>query len=148
MGISCLWFVPELALEMRKYTFSQWKWCRGGDKELCLGHITTGFLISIGTLTLVFQFHREELEGKPALPAGVVGDLEDAPRRLVVSQEDIQRVAEGLDTPSREQNGAGKCYSGGHSWPALSPGDGGGSLVLCPLCLECRKISARSQTSP
>lgn len=143
MGISCLWFVPELALEMRKYTFSQWEQCRGGDKEF-----TTGFLISIGTLTLVFQFHREELEGKPALPAGVVGDLEDAPPRLVVSQEDIQRVAEGLDTPSKEQSGTGKCYCGGHSWPALSPGDGRGNLGLCPLCLECRKISSRSQPSP
>ncbi|KAI1231329.1 hypothetical protein IHE44_0007772 [Lamprotornis superbus] len=52
------------------------------------------------------QFHREELEGKPAMPAGVVGDLEEAPQRLVESQADIQRVAEGLDTPSREQSGA------------------------------------------
>uniref|UniRef100_A0A803VMR7 Coiled-coil domain containing 30 n=1 Tax=Ficedula albicollis TaxID=59894 RepID=A0A803VMR7_FICAL len=54
------------------------------------------------------QFHREELEGKPALPAGVVGDLEEAPQRLVVSQEDIQRVAEGLDAPSKEQSGTGR----------------------------------------
>ncbi|XP_056363889.1 coiled-coil domain-containing protein 30 [Oenanthe melanoleuca] len=51
------------------------------------------------------RFHREELEGKPALPAGVVGDVEEAPQRLVVSQEDIQRVAEELDTPSKEQSG-------------------------------------------
>ncbi|KAM7030687.1 coiled-coil domain-containing protein 30 isoform 2-T2 [Acridotheres tristis] len=52
------------------------------------------------------QFHREELEGEPATPAGVVGDLEEAPQRLVESQADIQRVAEGLDTPSKEQSGS------------------------------------------
>ncbi|XP_014743928.1 PREDICTED: coiled-coil domain-containing protein 30 isoform X3 [Sturnus vulgaris] len=52
------------------------------------------------------RFHREELEGEPATPAGVVGDLEEAPQRLVESQADIQRVAEGLDTPSKEQSGA------------------------------------------
>ncbi|RMB89725.1 hypothetical protein DUI87_33922 [Hirundo rustica rustica] len=54
------------------------------------------------------QFCRKELEGEPALPAGVVGDLDEAPQRLVVSQEDMQRVAEGLDTPSKEQSGADK----------------------------------------
>uniref|UniRef100_A0A8C0UR89 Coiled-coil domain containing 30 n=1 Tax=Cyanistes caeruleus TaxID=156563 RepID=A0A8C0UR89_CYACU len=51
-------------------------------------------------------FCRKELQGEPASPAGVVGDLDEAPQRLVVSQEDIQRVAEGLDTPSKEQSGA------------------------------------------
>lgn len=56
----------------------------------------------------MLQFCREELEGEPTLPARVVGDLDEAPQRLVVSQEDIQRVAEGLDTPSKEQSGAGK----------------------------------------
>ncbi|RLV95568.1 hypothetical protein DV515_00012850 [Chloebia gouldiae] len=76
------------------------------------------------------QFCREELEGERALPAGVVGDVDEAPQRLVVSQEDIQRVAEGLDTQSREKSGAGKCCSGGHSWHALSPGVVG---AVCPL---------------
>uniref|UniRef100_A0A8C3R3V1 Coiled-coil domain containing 30 n=1 Tax=Cyanoderma ruficeps TaxID=181631 RepID=A0A8C3R3V1_9PASS len=52
------------------------------------------------------QFCREELEGEPTLPARVVGDQDEASQRLVVSQEDIQRVAEGLDTPSKEQSGA------------------------------------------
>ncbi|XP_053853221.1 coiled-coil domain-containing protein 30 [Vidua macroura] len=52
------------------------------------------------------QFCREELEGERALPAGVVGDVDEAPQRLVVSQEDIQRLAEGLDTQSREKSGA------------------------------------------
>ncbi|XP_072773415.1 coiled-coil domain-containing protein 30 isoform X2 [Taeniopygia guttata] len=52
------------------------------------------------------QFCREELEGEGALPAGVVGDVDEAPQRLVVSQEDIQRVAEGLD--SREKSGAAR----------------------------------------
>lgn len=123
-----LWSVPELALEMKKYTFSQWDRCGGGDNQLCLVHIPPGFLISIGTLTLVLQFGREEMEGEPTLRARVVGDLDEAPQRLVVSQEDIQRVAKGLDTPSKEQSGAGKCCSGGHSWPALSPGKWGASL--------------------
>lgn len=76
----------------------------------------------------MLQFCREELEGEPTLPAGVVGDLDEAPQRLVVSQEDIQRVAEGLDTPSKEQSRAGKCCSGGHSWPALSLGEVESSL--------------------
>ncbi|KAL2296641.1 hypothetical protein Nmel_015964, partial [Mimus melanotis] len=58
------------------------------------------------SITDGLQFHREELEGEPASPAGVVGILEDAPQRLVESQEDIQRVAKGLDTPSKEQSGA------------------------------------------
>ncbi|XP_053818814.1 coiled-coil domain-containing protein 30 isoform X2 [Vidua chalybeata] len=52
------------------------------------------------------QFCREELEREQALPAGVVGDVDEAPQRLVVSQEDIQRLAEGLDTQSREKSGA------------------------------------------
>ncbi|XP_072773420.1 coiled-coil domain-containing protein 30 isoform X5 [Taeniopygia guttata] len=52
------------------------------------------------------RFCREELEGEGALPAGVVGDVDEAPQRLVVSQEDIQRVAEGLD--SREKSGAAR----------------------------------------
>lgn len=79
----------------------------------------------------MLQFCREELEGEPALPAGVVGDLDEAPQRLVVAQEDIQRVTEELEAPSKEQSGAGKRCSGGHSWPALSPGEGGSlSCVL------------------
>ncbi|XP_071304938.1 coiled-coil domain-containing protein 30 isoform X3 [Agelaius tricolor] len=49
------------------------------------------------------QFCREELEGEQALPGG---DLDEAPQRLVESQEEIQRVAEGLDAQSKEQNGA------------------------------------------
>nr|XP_054503850.1 coiled-coil domain-containing protein 30 [Agelaius phoeniceus] len=52
------------------------------------------------------QFCREELEGEQALPAGDGGDLDEAPQRLVESQEEIQRVAEGLDAQSTEQNGA------------------------------------------
>ncbi|XP_038015479.1 coiled-coil domain-containing protein 30 isoform X1 [Motacilla alba alba] len=52
------------------------------------------------------QFCREELEGERASPAGVVGDLDEAPQRLVVSQEETQRVAEGLDAQSKEQSGA------------------------------------------
>uniref|UniRef100_A0A8C3NKJ8 Coiled-coil domain containing 30 n=1 Tax=Geospiza parvula TaxID=87175 RepID=A0A8C3NKJ8_GEOPR len=52
------------------------------------------------------QFCREELEGEQASPAGDVGDLDEAPQRLVVSQEEIQRVAEGLDAQSKEQSGA------------------------------------------
>ncbi|XP_050838532.1 coiled-coil domain-containing protein 30 isoform X1 [Serinus canaria] len=52
------------------------------------------------------QFCREELEGEQALPAGDVGDLDEAPQRLVVSQEEIQGVAEGLEAQSKEQSGA------------------------------------------
>lgn len=128
-----------------------------GDEEIHLNVFPMGstalpwlpwFLISVGTLTLVLQFCRKELEGEPASPAGVVGDLDEAPQRLLVAQEDIQRVAEGLDAPSKEQSGAGKCCSGGHSWSVLSPGKWRGQPVLCSLCLECGKISARSQPAP
>ncbi|XP_041275477.1 coiled-coil domain-containing protein 30 [Onychostruthus taczanowskii] len=51
------------------------------------------------------QFCREELEGERASPAGL-GDLDEAPQRLVVSQEEIQSRAEGLDTQSKEQSEA------------------------------------------
>ncbi|XP_048182211.1 coiled-coil domain-containing protein 30 isoform X2 [Corvus hawaiiensis] len=52
------------------------------------------------------QFCREELEGEPVLPAGIVGDLDEAPQKLVVAQEDIQRVTEELEAPGKEQSGA------------------------------------------
>ncbi|CAN8198565.1 unnamed protein product [Coccothraustes coccothraustes] len=71
------------------------------------------------------QFCREELEGEQAVPAGDVGDLDEAPQRLVVPQEEILRVAEGLDAQSKEQSGAGvesawnPCLECGASqWPA------------------------------
>lgn len=96
----------------------------------------------------MLQFCREELEGETALPAGVVGDLDEAPERLVVSQEDVQRVAEGLDTPSKEQSRAGKCCSGGHSWPALSPGEAGGSLSFVLSAWNVRKSVPRVSPLP
>ncbi|XP_071431748.1 coiled-coil domain-containing protein 30 isoform X5 [Pithys albifrons albifrons] len=54
------------------------------------------------------QFCREELEREPALPAGAVGDLDEAPQRLMVAQEEFQGTTEGLNAPSKEQSGTGR----------------------------------------
>ncbi|XP_027514012.1 coiled-coil domain-containing protein 30 isoform X2 [Corapipo altera] len=68
----------------------------------------TALLGKLGLLhstTEGIQFCRKELEREPA---GAVGDLDDAPQRLVVAQEELQGMTEELDAPSKEQSGAGR----------------------------------------
>ncbi|KAJ7403009.1 coiled-coil domain-containing protein 30-like [Pitangus sulphuratus] len=67
----------------------------------------TALLGKLGLLhstTQGIQFCREELEREPA---GAVGELGEAPQRLMVAQEELQGMTEGLDAPSKEQSGAG-----------------------------------------
>ncbi|XP_050178126.1 coiled-coil domain-containing protein 30 isoform X2 [Myiozetetes cayanensis] len=68
----------------------------------------TALLGKLGLLhstTQGIQFCREELEREPA---GAVGELGEAPQRLMVAQEELQGMTEGLDAPSEEQSGAGR----------------------------------------
>ncbi|XP_009072606.1 PREDICTED: coiled-coil domain-containing protein 30, partial [Acanthisitta chloris] len=54
------------------------------------------------------QFSREDLEREAPSPGGVAGDLDEAPQRLMLSQDEIQRLTEGLDAPGQEQSGVGR----------------------------------------
>ncbi|XP_017687513.1 PREDICTED: coiled-coil domain-containing protein 30 [Lepidothrix coronata] len=68
----------------------------------------TALLGKLGLLhstTEGIQFCRKELEREPA---GAVGDLDGAPQRLMVAQEELQGVTEELDAPSKEQSAAGR----------------------------------------
>ncbi|XP_027567599.2 coiled-coil domain-containing protein 30 isoform X2 [Pipra filicauda] len=67
----------------------------------------TALLGKLGLLhstTEGIQFCRKELEREPA---GAVGDLDDAPQRLMGAQEELQGMTEELDAPSKEQSAAG-----------------------------------------
>lgn len=74
-----------------------------------------GYLLSVGTSALVFQFYREELEREQASRARVEQDLDEATQRLLMAQEEIRRLAAELDAQRKEQSKTGKCFSRGHS---------------------------------
>lgn len=78
-------------------------------------HWEEGCLVSVGTLALVFQSYREELEREQASRARVERDLDEATQRLMMAQEEIQRLTDELDAQRKEQSKIGKHFSCGQS---------------------------------
>ncbi|XP_009705979.1 PREDICTED: coiled-coil domain-containing protein 30-like [Cariama cristata] len=67
-------------------------------------------------ISLVFQFYREELEREQASRARLERDLDEATQRLMMAQEEIQRLTDELDAQRKEES---KIESA--SWSALRP---------------------------
>jgi len=87
---------------------------RRGDLP-CARH-REGYLVADGALALVFQFYREELEREQASRTRVEQDLDEATQRLLMAQEEIQRLTDELDEQRRkEQSRIGKHFPCGYS---------------------------------
>lgn len=83
--------------------------------DLPWSHPREGYPISIGALALVFQSYRGELEREQASCARVERDLDEATQRLMMAQEEIQRLTDELDAQRKEQSKIGKHFSCGRS---------------------------------